>query len=223
MQKVEEFLVALQQGRCPDRRRLLDEFPALADELAECLDAMEFVQQATPQLNGQAQAGDAGAAAEDGRALDTSFGNGGKAMLDFGALYNTQPPSGTAEEARAVAIDAAGYIAVAGRVEPYDFAVALLKPDGCPDVSFGTSGKATTNFGASDSATGVAFDSAGRIVVAGTAAPGTGSDIAVVRYLGHDPVVDAGSATLAADLQAALHRAGYRAGRGGAATCPARA
>ena len=59
MQKVEEFLVALQQGHCPDRRRLLDEFPALADELAECLDALEFVQQATPQLNGQTQAGEA--------------------------------------------------------------------------------------------------------------------------------------------------------------------
>ena len=47
----------------------------------------------------------------------------------------------------------------------------------------------------------VAIDRAGRVVAAGT----TSYDFAVVRYLGHDPVVEAGPATFAADLRAAVH------------------
>jgi hypothetical protein len=121
-----------------------------------------------------------------------------------------------------MAINAAGAIALAGSApDPSffgtDFAVALLDPDGCPDVDFGLGGRMTTSFSSrtyfswsQDTAAGVSFDSAGRVVVAGTTLLRTaggdfvGSDFALARYLGHDPVVDAGSATFAADLQSAV-------------------
>jgi uncharacterized delta-60 repeat protein len=144
--------------------------------------------------------------------LDASFGTGGQ------TTFNLSPSD---DVAYAVAIDSAGYIVLAGSTTAnyytsnYDFAVALLKPDGCPDVDFGNGGAVITGFGPQsfDRAAGVAFDSAGRVVVVGTNHDGpsyypspspTGSDIAVLRFLGHDPVVQANPSTVAADLQAAV-------------------
>src|SRR5262249_18828973 len=135
--------------------------------------------------------------------------------------FPNSPPYGSSYDVlQGLAINAAGSIALAGYTADSssfsnpNFAVALLKPNGCPDVDFGLGGKVTTDFStgsltSDDQAVGVAFDPAGRLVVAGTVFlrnnPGpTGSDFAAVRYLGHDPVIEAGSATFASDLQAAV-------------------
>jgi uncharacterized delta-60 repeat protein len=138
--------------------------------------------------------------AADG-SLDQSFGTGGESTVsNFG------------DSASQIAIDAVGRIAVVGR--SYNgLAVALFKANGCPDVDFGLEGKVTTLppggvfSSIYNNATGAAFDSAGRLVVAGTfysySDPLHGN-FAVVRYLPHDPVIEAGSATFAGDLQAAV-------------------
>jgi uncharacterized delta-60 repeat protein len=144
--------------------------------------------------------------------LDGAFGDGGKTTLSFGNGYSH-------DLAGRMAIDSAGRIAVVGSTDAPSgnylataFAVALFKPDGCPDVDFGIGGKVTTHLGSGSSPTrdvaaGVSFDASGRLVVAGTTY-GDGNtfvaEFAVVRYLGPDPVVEAGSATFAADLQAAV-------------------
>jgi uncharacterized delta-60 repeat protein len=145
--------------------------------------------------------------AADG-SLDQSFGTGGVSTVGG---FNNPYFGGSASR---MAIDAAGRIAVVGSVGVYggsDFAVALFEANGSPDVDFGTDGKVTTSAGSGsfdsfDSAAGAAFDPAGRLVVAGTSY-GSGraySDFTVIRYLPHDPVVQAGSATFASDLQAAV-------------------
>jgi hypothetical protein len=46
---VEEYLRALEAGETPDRNALLARYPAIATALAECLDGLEFVQQADPR------------------------------------------------------------------------------------------------------------------------------------------------------------------------------
>src|SRR5205807_1340610 len=64
-----------------------------------------------------------------------------------------------------------------------DFAVARYNPDGSLDASFGTGGLVTTDFASgSDFASAVTLQPDGKIVVAGTAYTGTGSDFAVARY-----------------------------------------
>jgi uncharacterized delta-60 repeat protein len=141
--------------------------------------------------------------------LDSSFGTGGETTVrSFGPGYSDV-------QASRMAIDAAGRIAVVGQAfaaNGTDFAVALFKANGCPDVDFGLEGAVTTTLTSgghdhTNNATGVAFDSAGRLVVAGTTYSNpdqTHSNFAVVRYLPHDQVIEAGSATFAGDLQAAV-------------------
>jgi hypothetical protein len=118
-----------------------------------------------------------------------------------------------------MAIDAAGRIAAVGSAYGYngtafatDFAVALFEANGCPDVDFGTEGIVKTAVASGsgsyhyDTVAGAAFDAAGRLVVAGTSLnfySGPNS-FTVLRYLPHDQVVEAGSATFASDLQAAI-------------------
>ena len=97
--------------------------------------------------------------------LDTSFGAEGTVTTDF-VGYN--------DEATAVSIDTNGNIVVAGCANDGnddDFALARYDSDGNLDTSFGTGGTTTTQFAAyDDRARGLAIDSSGRIVVAGTAA-----------------------------------------------------
>jgi serine/threonine protein kinase/Flp pilus assembly protein TadD len=50
IEAVEEYLAALEAGRKPDRQEFLARYPLLAPALAECLDGLEFVQSAGPQL-----------------------------------------------------------------------------------------------------------------------------------------------------------------------------
>ena len=111
--------------------------------------------------------------------LDISFGTGGKVISDFG---------GTCDFATSVAIQANGKIVVAGSSGatcegPFDFGLARYNTDGTPDITFGTGGKVTTNFGGSDDqASAVAIQADGKIVAAGfTDASGT-HDFALARY-----------------------------------------
>lgn len=50
MPVVEEYRAALQAGQKPDREAFLARCPQMAGALAECLDALEFIENAAPQL-----------------------------------------------------------------------------------------------------------------------------------------------------------------------------
>jgi uncharacterized delta-60 repeat protein len=103
--------------------------------------------------------------------LDPSFGSGGKVRTGFGS-------GGGSPTAAALQRD--GKIVVVGWISRYprwDFAVARYRANGSLDPSFGTGGKLTTSFRKvtrtprnrqrEDSATAVAIQRDGRIVVAG--------------------------------------------------------
>jgi uncharacterized delta-60 repeat protein/uncharacterized repeat protein (TIGR01451 family) len=97
-----------------------------------------------------------------GGGLDATFGTGGRVVTNFG----------DADVANAVAIDAQGRIVAAGYTTvngTFDLAIARYAANGSLDLTFGTGGKVITNFGAGtqDSASGVAVDALGRIVVVG--------------------------------------------------------
>jgi serine/threonine protein kinase len=47
---VQEYLAALEVGQRPDRQTFLDRYPGIAAALAECLDALEFMHTAAPQI-----------------------------------------------------------------------------------------------------------------------------------------------------------------------------
>ena len=115
---------------------------------------------------------------------DASFGSGGLVTLDFGI-------SGT-DNARSVAVDAAGKIVVAGTSSNVNqFIVARFNSNGSldngnvltdstPGDTFGTAGIATTAIGASSESTSLAIQPDGRIVVGGNSGFGT---FALARYL----------------------------------------
>ncbi len=93
-------------------------------------------------------------------------------------------PSG---EANAVAIQSDGKIVVAGDVSgvsTLDFLLIRYNPDGSLDNSFDTDGIVTTSFGEGVMAFGVAIQSDGKIVAAGSTIGDNGSDvkIAIARY-----------------------------------------
>jgi uncharacterized delta-60 repeat protein len=130
--------------------------------------------------------------------LDTSFGNGGHATVDFGSYQ---------DELSAVTVDGAGRIVLVGTSDRtrvtdtagpsvsgddfyYDCAVARLNPDGSLDTTFGDGGRSLLDFGSPFSfATGVAVQADGSVVVVGWSVPGwsdqtqsgQGSDVVVAR------------------------------------------
>ena len=109
--------------------------------------------------------------------LDTSFSGNGRLITNFDVD----------DYAEAVAIQANGRIVVAGSTGPAqsrDFAVARYNSNGTLDASFSGDGKQTTNFfGGDDFASGVAIQSDGKIVVAGTANPlNEDYDFGLARY-----------------------------------------
>jgi len=121
--------------------------------------------------------------------LDTTFGGTGKVTINFGAN----------EFASTVAIDSNGRILVAGSTSatgPGDFAVARLNVAGYPDSSFGAGGKVITPVGPGPGgARAITLDAQGRILVAGSADPGSGlHDFAIVRY-SSSGLLDAGFGT----------------------------
>jgi uncharacterized delta-60 repeat protein len=111
----------------------------------------------------------------DGIISGRSFGTNGKVITDFGAN----------DSASSVAIDTQARILVAGDTDSNsDFALARYSPRGSLDGSFSGDGKVTTAIGGS--ADSLAFDSVGRIVLAGYKATGTGTEdrsvFALARY-----------------------------------------
>jgi uncharacterized delta-60 repeat protein len=119
-------------------------------------------------------------------ALDPSFGGGdGKLTTEF------DPPGGCCEnayaEAHGLALQPDAKIVVAGYANG-KFALARYGADGAPDPGFGTGGKLTHDVGALSFAAGVALQSDGKIVAAGTRypAPGDSGDFVVARYDGSD-------------------------------------
>jgi uncharacterized delta-60 repeat protein len=98
--------------------------------------------------------------------LDSSFDGDGRVTTDF---------PGIGDSASGIAIQTDGKIVAAGdsgeasHLET-EFALARYNEDGSPDASFGGDGTVTTNFTDSlDRATGVAIQSDGKIVAAGSA------------------------------------------------------
>ncbi len=153
-------------------------------------------------------------------ALDTTFGAGGKAFIDFGL----GGPGGSFDTVRKVVqlpdgkLIGAGQTSVAG--ESDDFAIVKLNIDGSRDTTFGTGGRVTVRFSLSDEfrrdqAATVGVDSAGRIVVAGltTKTSDFDSDFAVARLLANgqlDPAFSGdGRATVAFDLAGDLSDGAY--------------
>jgi uncharacterized delta-60 repeat protein len=104
--------------------------------------------------------------------LDDSFGTGGVVII----------PAGDAGYANAVVLDDNEDIVVAGSVgnwwdKTYVAAIRLSGVDGTLDASFGVDGQATVDFGGSQGyAAGLAFDSSGRIVLAGKATLPSGGE-----------------------------------------------
>jgi uncharacterized delta-60 repeat protein len=110
-------------------------------------------------------------------ALDPTFGSGGKVTTEFAG-----PFLGPSARAFAATMQPDGRIIAAGFARPAfntDFAAARYNTDGSLDMAFGTSGKTTTDIGEGDRALGVALQSDGKIVAAGTSGF---FDYSFVRY-----------------------------------------
>jgi uncharacterized delta-60 repeat protein len=102
-------------------------------------------------------------------ALDPTFDGDGTATIDFAAVLVT-----------GAALQPDGKIVVSGS-SAGRFAVARLNPDGSPDATFGTTGKATVDFGVPTFAHAVARQPNGRIVIAGQRT--VSDDFALARLL----------------------------------------
>jgi uncharacterized delta-60 repeat protein len=101
-------------------------------------------------------------------AFDTTFGNNGWVRTDVG--------TDTDDLLQGIALQSDGKIVAAGTTEPCvgcggDFALVRYRPSGAVDTPFGVNGRVTTDFDSlSDFGNGVAIQSDGKIVVAGSAA-----------------------------------------------------
>jgi len=131
--------------------------------------------------------------------LDTSFGTGGKVTTDFAGSRDM--PS----EPSAVVLQGDGKIVMVGQTLVggfNDFALARCNSNGTLDASFGTSGKATTDFaGSDDQPFSVAVQPDGNIVVAGMVNISGRPSFGLARYLGgaalSTPDIDTAPASLA--------------------------
>jgi uncharacterized delta-60 repeat protein len=109
-------------------------------------------------------------AAQGAGELDSSFDTDGRVLTDFGGD----------DRGRDVAVQADGKIVVVGE-SGGDFALARYNPNGSLDPTF-SGGKVLTDFGGTDSASGVAIQADGRIVAAGSTFDGSGETFALARY-----------------------------------------
>ena len=111
--------------------------------------------------------------------LDTTFSGDGMVNIGFGA--------GKQDTATDLVIQSDGKIVVTGytgdaNYANNNFAVARLNAGGSLDTTFSGDGKQTTNFGADESARGIAIQPDGRIVLAGIKGTGTLSSVALARF-----------------------------------------
>jgi uncharacterized delta-60 repeat protein len=115
--------------------------------------------------------------------LDTSFSGDGKDTMDFGAASDValQP------DGKIVVVGTEGF-STCGDIwcDTFaEFAVARYNADGTLDTSFSGDGKEMTDFGKTDSASGVVLQPDGKIVVAGSSVDPSGNgadDFALARY-----------------------------------------
>jgi uncharacterized delta-60 repeat protein len=117
---------------------------------------------------------------EENGGIDSSFGNQGKAIVEFSSGFDF---------AYAIALQADGKIVLAGRADLNSsvspFAITRFNGDGSLDSDFGSGGKVTTNFfGNRNQANAIALQSDGKIVVAGWADRGDARPevLAIARY-----------------------------------------
>jgi uncharacterized delta-60 repeat protein len=89
--------------------------------------------------------------------LDSTFGNNGRVTTDFNGRF---------DEAYALVLQADGKLVAAG-TNYSDFALARYNSNGTLDMTFGTGGIITTDFGGSDGARDVVIQPDGKIVAAG--------------------------------------------------------
>jgi uncharacterized delta-60 repeat protein len=118
--------------------------------------------------------------------LDSSFNGIGKTFTDF-----TGPTNASAD---GVALQADGKIVVAGTVSG-EFALARYNTDGSLDATFGSGGRAFTQFSQPAVAAGIVLQPDGRIIVAGSSAGAVSSGFALARYKmdgGLDPTFGSG-------------------------------
>jgi uncharacterized delta-60 repeat protein len=123
--------------------------------------------------------------------LDTGFGTAGKVMTTFG---------GGSAEANAVALQADGKIVVAGSAAPAgfccQFALVRYNVDGSLDASFDGDGRALTVFGGLTTASALAIQPDGKIILAGSGFNPVGpSGVALARY-NSDGTLDGAFGTL---------------------------
>ena len=112
-------------------------------------------------------------------ALDRSFGTGGTVTTDF--FGDGERVTALVEQPGGKVV-AAGAAFTGGGANP-DFALARYHRDGTLDVSFGTGGKVTTDFGAHDVANALVVQADGKLVVAGfTFVEPSLSSFALARY-----------------------------------------
>ena len=128
---------------------------------------------------------------EDGT-LDASFGTGGKQTTHLGDYWG-----GDSDSAGDVAIQEDGKIVVVGTTDPWPtcdpemgpcdpeppsrFALARYTADGTLDATFSGDGKETTDFASDSSASAVALQPDGQLVVAGSTGD-SAWDFALARY-----------------------------------------
>jgi uncharacterized delta-60 repeat protein len=117
--------------------------------------------------------------------LDTSFGNGGKAITDFGGFDQVRAllmqPDGK--------IVAAGSAGVPGSVD-LNFGLARYNPDGSLDPTFGDNGKVSTDFGSLERAYALLLQPDGKIVAAG-ASTFRGREVSALARYDPDGTLDA--------------------------------
>ena len=115
--------------------------------------------------------------------LDSTFGQGGEATIGVISGFTMSPT--------AAIVDGSGRIIVVGQSygTSTQFGVLRLNSNGLIDTSFGTGGLATVVIGIESTASGVAIDASGRLVVVGTTFNSSG-DIAAVARLNSDGSLD---------------------------------
>jgi uncharacterized delta-60 repeat protein len=116
--------------------------------------------------------------------LDASFGGDGKVVTDFAGNLDGTSDLAVQNDGKIVA---AGWT-LAGAGGPPDFALTRYTSDGGLDVSFDGDGRVVTDFGSGDSAHGVALQTDGKIVAAGSSGD-TYTDsynVVLARYLPAD-------------------------------------
>lgn len=110
--------------------------------------------------------------------LDPTFGSGGKVTNDF---------SGGFDFANGIAVQPNGKIVVSGWAQniggKFDFGLARYNPNGSLDPTFGSAGRATTDFfGEDDTPFAIALGFDGKILVAGSTSLGGVNRFALARY-----------------------------------------